>query len=119
MSAASMPPPRRDNAGRQPGEVGKANSTEQRKFATSNPRHQRALAILLHRPAKREELDRVAGCSNFPDLVAELRRRGLEIPCHRIPAIDRDGREVTVGVYTLTPSDRRAISRWLSTKGRV
>ncbi len=42
---------------------------------TDNPRHLRAIAALLRRPMPRESLDREAGASNAPELVAELRRR--------------------------------------------
>ena len=90
-----------------------ASALEQREFYTDNPRHQRALALLLQRPAKREELDRAAGCSNGPELVAELRRRGLELPCERVDAIDRDGRRCKPGIYSLTSRDRRIIGGWL------
>jgi len=58
---------------------------------TTNPRHLRAIAALLRRPMPREHLDREAGCSNGPDLVLELRRRGLSIPCKRVTVFDRDG----------------------------
>lgn len=85
----------------------------QREFYTDNPRHQRVLALLLQRPAKREEVDRAAGCSNGPELVAELRRRGLELPCERVDAIDRDGRRCKPGIYSLTNKDRRRINAWL------
>lgn len=84
---------------------------------TENPRHLRALAALLKSPLPREMLDKRAGCSNGPELVAELRRRGLEIPCDRVIAIDRDGREIRMGVYHLTPLDRRAVVRWLNKRG--
>ena len=57
----------------------------------------------------RESLDREAGCSNSPELVAELRRCGLDVPCERISFIDRDGRKCRPGVYSLTASDRRKI----------
>ena len=90
-----------------------ASAPEQREFYTDNPRHCRALALLLQRPAKREELDRAAGCSNGPELVAELRRRGLELPCERVDAIDRDGRRCKPGIYSLTSRDRRRINAWL------
>ena len=63
------------------------SALEQRRFYTDNPRHCRALALLLQRPAKREEIDSRAGCSNAPELVAELRRRGLDVPCERVPAL--------------------------------
>lgn len=89
------------------------SAQEQRRFYTDNPRHCRALALLLQRPARREEVDRAAGASNGPELVAELRRRGLDVPCERVPAIDRDGRPCRPGVYHLTAPDRRKVSEWL------
>jgi len=85
---------------------------------TDSPRHLRALAALLRRPMPREALDSAAGASNGPELVAELRRRGLEVPCERISFVDRDGRKCRPGVYTLTEGDRRRLFRWLSTGGR-
>ena len=81
---------------------------------TDNPRHLRAIAALLRRPMPRESLDHEAGCSNTPDMVAELRRRGLDAPCERISFIDRDGKKCCPGVYSFTLSDRRKIYKWQS-----
>lgn len=85
---------------------------------TANPRHLRAIAALRRRPMPREHLDRAAGCSNGPELVAELRRRGLEVPCERVPDFDRDGRPIKRGVYHFTDGDRRRILRWLAKRAR-
>lgn len=90
-----------------------ANTTANRFTGTDNPRHQRALQALLTRSQPREHLDRIAGASNSPELIAELRRRGLDIPCDRVPVIDRDGLEVKRGVYHLSAADRRKIHAWL------
>jgi hypothetical protein len=84
---------------------------------TENPRHLRAIRALQIGPRAREAIDRIAGASNGPELIAELRRRGLQIPCTMVPCIDRDGFEVKRGVYSLTEQDRRNIRRWL--KNRV
>jgi hypothetical protein len=80
-----------------------------RKFAgTSNPRHLRMLRELLFKESlSREAVDRIAGVSNGPQIVAELRRLGLDLPCVRTPVVARDGRKVWRGVYWLTASDRR------------
>ncbi|UYO95040.1 hypothetical protein [Pollutimonas sp. M17] len=86
---------------------------------TDNPRHLRTLQALLKRPLPRETLDKVAGCSNGPDLVAELRRRGLKVPCERIRFIDRDGKLCSPGVYKLLSTDRTLIYRWLAQGRRV
>jgi hypothetical protein len=56
---------------------------------TDNPRHLRVLQAVTVRPVPREEIDRLAGCANGPDLVAELRRRGLDFPCTRTKKLDR------------------------------
>lgn len=83
------------------------------KFAgTANPRHLRVIQCLLIRPRKREEIDRIAGASNGPELIAELRRRGLYIPCRRTPGIDRDGYPIKFGVYEFTDEDRRKVRAW-------
>lgn len=82
------------------------------KFAgTDNPRHLRVIVALETRARKREEIDRIAGASNGPELIAELRRRGLDIPCDRVPAIDRDGKLTRPGVYHLNATDRSKIAK--------
>ena len=81
-------------------------------LGTDNPRHLRVIQALMTRPLPREQLDRVAGCSNGPDLVAELRRRGLKAPCTRTKKQDGDGFDVLPGVYHLTQGDRRRVSAW-------
>lgn len=80
---------------------------------TNNPRHLRVINALLTRPRKREEIDHIGGCSNGPELVAELRRLGLEFPCTRVPGIDRDGNPIRYGIYHLTDNDRRKLNTWL------
>lgn len=91
------------------------SALDTRKFTgTDNPRHLRVIHVLLTRPVAREQLDAVAGASNGPELVAELRRRGLEAPCERINFIDRDGKPCRPGVYSLTLKDRRMIYAWMA-----
>ena len=86
---------------------------------TDNPRHLRAIAALLRRPMPRESLDKEAGCANGPELVAELRRRGLDVPCERIDFEDRDGNLCRPGVYSFTISDRTKIYRWMAARQQV
>jgi hypothetical protein len=85
---------------------------------TDNPRHLRAIVVLLRRPLAREDLDSVAGCSNGPALVAALRDKGLTLPCDRIEFVDRDGRPCRPGVYSLTASDRRLLLQWMARQSR-
>ena len=95
-----------------------SSAPNKREFTgTDNPRHLRALAALLRRPLPREQLDSIAGCSNGPELIAELRRRGLgddHLPCERIKFIDRDGSLCRPGVYSLTEKGRRMVYAWLA-----
>lgn len=79
----------------------KANSSTNKFVGTDNPRHLRAIPALLRRPMPREHLDREAGSSNGPDLVAVRRFPGIDIPCERVPDRDRD-------------RDRRKVDRWLA-----
>lgn len=80
---------------------------------TDNPRHLRVIHALMLRQRPREETDHIAGASNSPELIAELRRRGLRLRCVRTPGIDRDGLPVKFGVYELDDDDRRAVNAWL------
>lgn len=100
---------------------GNQSAPDKREFTgTDNPRHLRAITALLRRPISRKELDSVAGASNSPELVAELRRRGLDTPCERITFVDRDGHKCRPGVYSFTTADRRMVHAWMTKrlKGR-
>lgn len=79
---------------------------------TTNKRHLRVIVALTHRMRTREEVDRISGASNGPEVIAELRRRGLDIPCARVPCIDRDGHEVKRGIYSLSSADMACIRAW-------
>jgi hypothetical protein len=81
-------------------------------LGTENPRHLRVIRAVEVRPTPREEIDRIAGCSNGPDLVAGLRGLGLELPCTRTKKLDRDMFVCWPGVYHLTQHDRRLLSDW-------
>jgi len=83
-------------------------------IGTDNPRHLRVIQALMTRPLPREHLDKVAGCSNGPELVAELRRRGLELECTRTKKKDRDLFDCWPGVYHFTKADRRRVIQWLA-----
>jgi len=98
-----------------------SSAPSKREFTgTSNPRHLRVLTLLLRKPQPREAIDASAGCSNGPELIAELRRRGLgeHLTCTRIHALDRDGKRCRPGVYSLTEQGRRMVWAWLAKKRR-
>lgn len=88
-------------------------------LGTENPRHLRVIMALLVSPRPREAIDRIAGASNGPELMAELRRRGLEAPCSKTPCIDRDGFEVKRGIYHFTDKDKRLVRAWLKRRERI
>ena len=93
------------------------NSTEFPRFVgTLNPRYLRVIDALMERPRMREELDRIAGCSNGPELVAELRRLGLDVQCLKMTRTDRDGKPCRPGRYILTETGRRQIDAWRAGK---
>ena len=79
---------------------------------TDNPRHLRVIQAVTVRPLPREHLDRIAGCSNGPQLVSDLRDLGLEMPCTRTKQIDCDLFACFPGVYHLTQADRRKLNAW-------
>lgn len=84
---------------------------------TDNPRQLRAIAALMAGPVPRETLDRVAGASNGPAVIAALRESGLEVPCDRVHVLDRDGRESRPGIYRMTEADRLAVRQWQTRRG--
>lgn len=60
----------------------------------------------------REEVDRIAGASNGPQVVAEVRQMfGRDsIDMRRVAATDRDGRPCNPGRYRLTDAGRSRIT---------
>jgi len=85
---------------------------------TDNSRHLRVIQSLMTRPLPRQQLDAVAGACNGPELVAELRRRGLELLCTRTKKKDRDGFDVLPGAYHFTQQDRRRVIQWIATRNQ-
>lgn len=76
------------------------------------PRQRRTLLALLERRCTREDVDRIAGASNGPDVVRQLRQRhGLNILCSRRASHDRGGRKIEIGIYHLAPTDSAAARR--------
>ena len=84
---------------------------------TDNPRHLRAIHALMQRSRFKNDLQNITGASNTPELVAELRRRGLETPCEKVPVLDRDGLVTHPGIYSFNAPDRRKINSWMSKRG--
>lgn len=86
-------------------------------FGTDDPRQLRVLAALRIKPQSREAIDTIAGVSNGPDIVMDLRARGLDIPCERVRVLDLDGKPRRPGVYSFNQEDRRRVTEWLAIRG--
>jgi hypothetical protein len=88
--------------------------------APSTARQARLLGYLLtHSSITREQLDRLTGASNSPDVVRQLRARaGFDLPCHMVEGTDRDDLPCETGVYTLSKLDRAYVQR-LAANGQL
>jgi hypothetical protein len=78
------------------------------------PRQSRTIAALMAKPPgwiSREQIDRIAGASNGPQIIHELRRKiGADgIDTKRVHAIDRDGRPCRPGFFRLSDKGRERI----------
>lgn len=76
-------------------------------------RERRVINVLSTRPIMRKNLDAIAGCSNGPELVAGLRRKGLSVPCKRVERYDKDGNACYPGQYCFTNEDKQIVHKWI------
>jgi hypothetical protein len=60
----------------------------------------------------REEVDSLAGASNGPEVMRQLRIKGLEWKCERVLKIDRYGRPCEPGLYSVESAGRETLNRW-------
>lgn len=78
------------------------------------PRQSRVAHALLNAPdwIAREAIDRIAGASNGPEVIRQLRHRlGYDaIEMERTNTIDRDGLPTQPGRYRLTPEGRAKLA---------
>lgn len=107
--------PRRKTSALQAAPVGRMRvASAAAKLRRKNPRRVRILQALLERPRSREELDRIAGASNVPDIMMRMRRElGLDFECEHVDAVDRDGRACRPGIYSLTEVGRACALEYL------
>jgi hypothetical protein len=99
-----------------------AQDSANSKLDRLTPRQDRLLRALLKHAGwiSREKVDRIAGASNGPQIVLEVRRKvtghdGIEM--RRVDAVDRDGKPCKPGRYRLTPQGRKRAAAWLPGKG--
>jgi len=91
---------------------GKRTTKRTRNFSEQFTPRQRRLAAALARGrwVSREDVDTIAGASNGPEVVRQLRCRvtghdGLEM--RMVDGIDRDGLAIKYGQYRLTDEGKR------------
>ena len=84
-------------------------------------RESRVLYALLNTNGwiSRESIDRIAGASNGPQVIKNLRQKiaghdGIRMV--RFPALDRDGRPCYPGYYRLSPQGRERVIKYLGVK---
>lgn len=83
---------------------------------TLTARQKRVLEALVVRMGWiwREEIDHIAGASNGPEIIRQLRRRhGIEIDMVKVEKIDRDGSPCKPGKYKITEHGVEAASAYL------
>jgi len=88
------------------------NSVDLTRPSRLTPRQVRAIEALVEDSVMRETLDRVAGCSNSPEVVRQLRELGISIDCELVEQKDRDGRLCRPGRYSLTNKGRDTLMAW-------
>jgi len=90
-----------------------ASALDSAKFTgIESPRQLRVILALLKGPRTREQIDRIAGASNGPEIVRQIRANGLGINCQMASHIDRDGKKGRHGVYHLPKSQRVKFQQW-------
>lgn len=83
------------------------------KFPRLTPRQFRVCQALMERlKLWREEVDCIAGASNGPEIMRQLKAKGLEWKCERVPKIDRDGKPCEPGLYSIDDAGRATLMRW-------
>jgi hypothetical protein len=60
----------------------------------------------------REDVDRIAGSSNGPEVMRQLKKKGLLWQCDRIKKIDRDGNPCEPGIYSIVGSGWETLKTW-------
>jgi hypothetical protein len=69
-------------------------------------------ALAQRRKLWREEIDSIAGASNGPEIMSQLKKKALEWTCERIKKIDRDGNQCEPGLYSIDDAGLETLARW-------
>ena len=78
------------------------------------PQKIRMLKALLAKPHTSRELMVEVGCNNPADIVQHLRKdNDIFILCKMIPSINRDGRNIKIGLYSIPECEREKAQKLL------
>lgn len=79
-----------------------------------SPQKIRMLEALLIKPHTSRELMFEIGCQNPPDIVQLLRKKhGVFILCDLIPSVNRDGKKIKIGLYSIPDCERETAEELL------
>lgn len=78
------------------------------------PKQQRILTALLNGPLTRRQAGDISGALNAPQVILELRRKGIPIVTEWQCGIDRDNRPYRMGIYSLPPTAHHQAREWLN-----
>lgn len=97
-----------------PAATGLIHQTKQVDCSAPCSRCKRLLLALVARVGvSREQADRLAHASNSPDLVFQLRKRGVPIQTRFAKTTNLDGESVRYGIYFLDANDKTVARQYL------
>lgn len=88
------------------------SAPSKRNFKLSHRQHRLCQVFATGRKLWREDVDRIAGASNGPEVMRQLRRKGLAWQCDRIQKTDRDGNTCEPGLYSIVGSGWETLQAW-------
>lgn len=89
-----------------------SSAPKQRDFKLTHRQRRLCEAFATGRKLWREEVDRISGASNGPEVMRQLKEKGLAWQCDRIKKIDRDGSPCEPGIYSIVGSGWETLQTW-------
>ena len=83
----------------------------------NSDRVKRLLVALSIGAKMRHDLDGIIGTDNAPEYVSQARAMNWHIKTERVPMIDRDGKKISVGRYSLSPEHQALAAKLLNDGG--
>lgn len=89
-----------------------SSAPKQRKFKLTPRQRRLCEEFATGRKLWREDVDRIAGASNGPNVMSQLKRKGLKWQCDHIKKIDCDGEPCEPGLYSIVGSGWETLRAW-------